>query len=382
VLRPNAEEFGKFARAVGTRYSGSYTLPSTGGTTTPVPLLGTAAQAGGQTLPRVGLWSIWNEPNLPRFLLPQRRSDRAHTPESPAIYRGLLRAAHEGLSATGHGGDTILMGELLPVGRSGSNTRSAVRPLEFLRELACVDRRLRSYRGSAASSRGCTGFTPLPGNGLAYHPYTQSGGPTIRPNHPDDATIGTLSRVRVLSDRLGDRRRLATKRLPLWLTEFGFQTNPPDELAGTPIGRVPGYMGESEFLALRERRVASYSQYPLVDDKLKGTGLARFGGFQSGLRFEDGRAKPGVYDAYRRPIFARLSSSRSAEVFGGVREAASGEVVVEAKLGRGSYRRLGSVKLNSRGYFRRRFSVSRPDRRTYRFRFGSDRSRAVRAVRR
>src|SRR5690349_1857315 len=54
AYRPNASAFGHFVKAVDTRYSGSY--------------------AG---LPRVGMWSVWNEPNLPVFLLPQRSSTRS-----------------------------------------------------------------------------------------------------------------------------------------------------------------------------------------------------------------------------------------------------------------------------------------------------------------
>src|SRR3954451_18314375 len=144
--RPNASAFGHFARAVGTRYSG------------------------------VKLWSIWNEPNLPVFLLPQRSSTKSHYPVSPTLYRNLYRAAYAGLAASGHGKDTILLGELLPVGKSSHTTRSSIRPLEFLRELACVDRHYHAYKGSNAKVRGCKGFKALPLSGIAYHPYALAGG--------------------------------------------------------------------------------------------------------------------------------------------------------------------------------------------------------------
>ena len=175
VLRPDPEQFGQFVRAVGTRYSGSYRPPAgqmPGGGDDPAPFPGlpfppaTAAQSA--ALPRVALWSVWNEPNLVRFLQPQR--DRRRRPASPHLYRDLYLAAHAALSATSHGRDTILIGELLPVGKAPRSSRSSVRPLEFLRELACVDRRLRAYRGRAARARGCDGFRALPGTGGAMHP--------------------------------------------------------------------------------------------------------------------------------------------------------------------------------------------------------------------
>ena len=376
VLRPDATEFERFVRAVGTRYSGSYADPATapgnggggggggGGLPLPIPPPAQAAQA--TTLPRVSLWSVWNEPNLPRFLLPQR--DSRKTPVSPHVYRRLYLAAHGALGATGHGGDTILIGELLPVGRSSTGPRSSLRPLQFLREVVCVDGRLRSFRGSAARRRGCDGFRALPGSGLAFHPYTLAGGPSVRPRHRDDASIGTLSRITRLLDRLGARRRLAARRLPLWLTEFGFQSDPPEDLFGAPIARIPGFMGRSEYLAYRNPRVRSYSQYPLVDD-------AGSAGFQSGLRFSDGRVKPGVYRAFELPLYVRRISRSTVELFGGVRTAGGGEVTIESRRS-GRFRRLGSATLNSRGYFRKRFRA--PGTRDFRFEAGGKRSNTLR----
>ena len=59
--------------------------------------------------------------------------------------------------------------------------------------------------------------------------------------------------------------------------------------------RAPALMDLSEWIAFRNRRVASYSQYQLRDDDF----------WQSGLRFADGDAKPGVYAAFSLPVFVR-----------------------------------------------------------------------------
>ena len=84
TYRPSARELRLFATAAGARYSGSF---------------------GG--LPRVAIWSIWNEPNLFSWLAPQRRRG---VPLSPSIYRGLYLAGHRGLRDSGHGADRILLG--------------------------------------------------------------------------------------------------------------------------------------------------------------------------------------------------------------------------------------------------------------------------------
>jgi hypothetical protein len=241
VDRPSGDHFRDFSQAVGTRFSGNY-----GGQGDYLDPLGGGGQATG-ALPRVELYGIWNEPNLASWLAPQHRGG---FPYSPRVYRALVYGAHAGLSASGHGSDQILIGELLPFARSGA-TRNKVRPIQFLRELACVDGRYRPYRGRAARRRGCSGFRPIPGTGLAYHPYTLSGGPRVRSPHRDDASIGELSRVIRALNLLDRRGRLATRRMPVWISEFGFQTDPPDRLFGSPIGRVPGFMGESEWIAFR-----------------------------------------------------------------------------------------------------------------------------------
>ena len=386
TTRPNAGEFGHFARAVGTRYSGSFT-PAGGTTPAPAPgggapqpcivppLCGSAMAAQAGALPAVKLWSIWNEPNLPVFLLPQRSSSKSRYPVSPTLYRNLYRAAYGGLAATGHGKDTILLGELLPVGKSSKTTRSSIRPLDFLRELACVDRHYHAYKGSNAKARGCTKFKALPLSGIAYHPYALAGGPTKRPPSSDDATIGTLSRVTKVVDRLRARKRFSgPSHPPLWLTEFGVQTDPPDYLFGAPIKRVPTYLGMSERIAMHNRRVYSYSQYPLVDDRTTS-------GFQSGLRFNNGNAKPGIYQEYKLPIFVRRTGRSSVAFWGGVRSAdKGGTVTLFSRIGsKGKFKKLKTAKLGPRGYFEVRATASSASKRQFKFAFGKARSITVTA---
>lgn len=360
VHRPNPELFKQFVQAVGTRYSGSYS-PAPGEYTDPL------------AIPRVTIYSAWNEPNLVSWLSPQK--------EAPQIYRNLLYAAQDGLSASGHGNDTLLYGELLPFARGASGSVRR-RPLEFLREVACVDRRYRPYRGSRATKRGCDDFRALPGTGVAHHPYTLSGGPRVKSPHQDDASIGELSRLVKTIDRLRSKRRFASRaRQQIWSTEFGFQSDPPDPVQ-TPIRRVPGYMAEAEWIAYKNRRVVAWSQYPFTDDPIPDSGEDRFAGFQSGIKFENGRRKPGVYDAFRFPFYVRRLSASKVEIFGGVRPAGPRALVtIESRTGK-RWRRLARVRTGAQGYFNRRFNVSGADRRQFRFRWEDSKSRTARAARR
>ena len=332
--RPNAKEFGLFAQAVGRQF------------------------------PNVRIWSIWNESNLYSWLSPQRARG---VPQSPSIYRKLYLAGHAGLSATGHGGDRILLGELMP--RGGTSPKK-VRPLVFLRELVCLDSNYRQYRGRAARARGCGKVGRIPTSGLAYHPYTLRGGPAIH-DGPGDAAIGELGRVTKVLDALGRRGKLPRK-LPLWITEFGYQTAPPDPIFGVKLKRAAAFMDTSEFIAFRDQRIASYSQYTLQDEPPRSDGrpFSRWSTWQAGLRFGDGRPKPYVYGAFRLPFLVRSLGPDVVELFGGGRSGAGPVATIEAKAPGGRYRSIASVPVNDSGYFRHIVRLKKAYRHTFRLKLG------------
>jgi hypothetical protein len=342
--RPSAREFGRFAEAAAKRY------------------------------PSVDIWSVWNEPNLYKYLLPQSKKG---VPAAPHLYRNLVRSAVAGFGRAGAGRDTVLFGELLPIGSSRCcGPRQNLRPLHFLREMACVDSSYRPFRGRAARIRGCNRFKRLRGlDGFAYHPYTRGCGPLCRQeNTRDDATIRVLGRVTHTLDRI--RRRIGG-RMPIWITEFDFQSNPPDRFLGAKLSRIPTFMGISElWLAQRNRRVVAYSQYTMNDSP----GSSSL--WQGGLRFANGRAKKGVYDAYRLPILVRRLGGNAVEVRGASRPGGAGSIVqVQVRSGR-SYENLGGpiTVRNVRGYFKARFRLSGASRKRFRFLAGGHKSPAVKPM--
>jgi hypothetical protein len=322
------------------------------------------AQAAGQHYANVHIWSIWNEPNLYSWLNPQRKGG---VPQSPSIYRRLYLAGHDGLRSSGHGSDTILLGELMP---RGGRSKRKIRPLEFLREMVCLDRNFHRYRGRAARRRGCGKVGRIPTSGLAYHPYTLSGGPRTR-DLRGDAAIGQLRRVTKMTDALARRGKLP-RRLPLWITEFGYQTRPPDPVFGVSLKRAAGFMDVSEWIAFRNSRVASYSQYTLLDDAPRSGGrpFQRWSTWQSGLRFADGRAKPRVYGAFQLPFLVRSLGPDAVELFGGGRGAPGQVARVQAKVRGGRYRSLANVPVNEAGYFRRIVRLKGAFRQTFRVTLG------------
>jgi hypothetical protein len=303
VTKPNPKEFQAFATAVGRRYGD-----------------------------RVGLWSIWNEPNHPQFLRPQFVGKRA---KSPRIYRKLFLAGQRGLRASGNGADTLLFGETAPRG-----TPRVVAPLAFLRGALCLNR---SYHRRGHCGR-------INAGGFAHHAYTTRVGPRFRPPDRDDVTIGVLSRLTRGLERSA-RAGAIPRGLGIYLTEFGIQST-PDPFVGVPLARQAEYLGIAEHMAYVNPRVKSFSQYLLHDDRpRRGSRVERYSGFESGLRRSNGRAKP-AYDAFRLPLAAE-SYGRSDVLWGRVRpSAAQTEVTILASRRKGKpFRALRTIRTNHRGVF-------------------------------
>jgi hypothetical protein len=217
-----------------------------------------------------------------------------------------------------------------------------MRPLLFIRELYCVDRRLRPYAGAAAQQRGCPVdaagrrrfVADHPGlfrsTGWAHHPYGLEVSPSTPDPQPDQVTLVVLSRLTRTLDRIFRRYGVA-RRLPVWLTEYGYQTDPPDRIIGVSWRRQAAWLNEADYIAHRNRRVRAVAQFLLVDDgpNRRVTPLdPRYWGstFQSGLIALDGRRKP-AFAAYQRPIHASRSRVRrgsGVSLYGQLRPARNG----------------------------------------------------------
>ena len=357
---PSAAEYGQFMRAVGKRYSGSYKPPG-----------------ASTALPRVKFWAIWNEPNYGVDLAPQA-IDHSTVEVAPRLYRGLVDAAWSALQATGHGHDTFLIGETAPRGLTTGNNPgnfSGMVPLRFIRAMYCVGSNLKPLQGQAAAVRGCPTTESAskqfaaenPGlfhaTGFADHPYPQG---QIPPNvkttaEPDYADLASLDNLEHTLDTVQDAYGSSTK-FPIYSTEFGLQTNPPETISRAIDSKTAAYyLNWSEYISWRNPRVYSYDQYLLTDPP--------GGNFATGLEYADGKPKPQLYDAYRLPLYlpvTRGHKGESLEVWGDVRPAHfarvdSGKtqrVKVEFQAGsKGPFKTLQTLTIaNPHGYFDVRMS--------------------------
>jgi hypothetical protein len=333
---PNVAEFTAFVYALGYRYSGTYTPPAQASSTVPSsspgilglpiklpgltgPPAATTSQAPSSStaLPRVDYWSVWNEPDQPGWLAPQWRKYRGkEVLNSPRLYREYAEAAYTALYFTGHIKDTILIGELAPEGYTTPGYYNATTPMPFLRAMYCVDSHYRRLTGEAASALGC----PTKGSakafvdanpvlfyatGFAHHPYFFYHPPSYTTPDPDFVPLADLGRLEHGLDRslaaYGSHRHL-----PIYLTEYGYQTNPPDPRQVVTPAEQAAYLNQSDYIAWRDPRVRSVSQFLLYDAAPNAmyptTSPDYWDTFQTGLLYLDGRQKP-AYAAYRLPIW-------------------------------------------------------------------------------
>ena len=243
-----------FAFAAAKRYSGSFRPVS-----------------DGPPLPAVRFWLAWNEPNNPVFLFPQfrYRAGRGYFPVSPAVYAKMCNAIWTGVHLTGLRGQKVACGVTAPRGNnSGAQPRSSLSPIPFLRGMKRAGARFDAY---------------------AHHPYYGHRRETPRTRPPLRGTAVTLGNLDVLIREL--TRLYGRKRV--WLTEYGYQTNPPDRAFGVSFVKQARYLTQAFAIARAHPRIDMMVWF-LVKDEARISN-----GWQSGLYTASGRRKPS-WTAFRR----------------------------------------------------------------------------------
>jgi hypothetical protein len=368
--RPSPRLFGQFVTAVARRYSGSWVAtvpaqqPRPGFLGLPLTLPGTPAPAApGQPapIPRVNYWGIWNEPNEGAWLNPQyRTSGGTRILLAPGLYRGLVDAAWRALASTGHARDTILIGETASGG--------IIRPFPFIRALYCVDSSYRPLTGVAAKQLSCPasgrGFAAAhPGlfavAGYAHHPYSFGQPPSQPFSDPDMVTLANLGKFEGSLGRIFSVYRQPGAGLPMYLTEWGYKTNPPNPYEHISLSQQAAYLNQGEYMAWRDPHVRALAQFLLVDSRprtsaRRGT-RAYWGTFQTGLLYVDGAAKP-AYGSFRIPIWLPdARHSRRVTIWGELRPANHAGLqygVIDYRQGaRGAWSALRDIQTaNSEGF--------------------------------
>jgi hypothetical protein len=230
---------------------------------------GTFKAADGTVLPAVRKWLAWNEPNNPVFLQPQwaKVGRKKYIPVAARTYVGICTAIWQGVHATRLSKEVVGCGATDPRGNNAARSRRpSISPLAFL---------------AALKRYGLRHFDVY-----AHHPYYSfpAETPSMKPRAKTVVTLGNINDLIKLLTRLYGNKKL-------WITEYGYQTRPPDRVFGVSWRNQARYLTQAYAIARKNPRITMMLWFLLRDE-------GRLGGWQSGLFTATGKKKP-AYNAFR-----------------------------------------------------------------------------------
>lgn len=209
----------------------------------------------------VALWAVWNEPNLQLFLKPQFSGTKI---VGPANYAKLYKAAYAGIKA-GNPWAQVAIGETSARGR---------------------DKPLKGVSDSIAPGTFAKYLAKVPGlkfDAWAHHPYPTSPNlpPMQRVRYPN-VTLSTLPNFE------RDLKKFFHRNVPVWITEYGHQTKPPNP-HGVSYAKQRAYALQALAIARKDPNVQMFIWFVFRDSAGNP--------WQSGLLAASGVQKP-AYDAF------------------------------------------------------------------------------------
>jgi hypothetical protein len=263
------------------------------------------ASAAAQRYSWARRWVIWNEPNQARWLRPA---------SAPLYVTRLLNPAYRAIHSAIPGAQVAGGGTAPRGGTAG------VSPVSWLVAMHRAGARLDAY---------------------AHNPYP------LDPKRETPLRGGCARCTTITMATLDRLERLVARYFPrarIWLTEYGYQSNPPDRLLGVAPALQARYVSEGAWAAYRAPRVDLLIHFLYRDEP----SLARF---QSGLITIGDRPKPALA-AFELPLVETGRTGAVTSLWGQLRApAAEGTAVLERRVGR-AWRRIASLHGNASGFIR------------------------------
>ena len=257
--------------------------------------------------PYVHLWAIWNEPNQRRWL----------RPTTPSTYvQKLLNPAYAAIHAVSPG-SLVAGGVTAPRGATGG-----VSPVAFIAGMAKAHARLDAY---------------------AHNPYPLSPAETPFTGGCTHCTTLTMA---TLPELIADVGRDFGPSTRIWLTEYGYQTDPPDPYLGVSWAKQALYVSEAGLRAYLAPRVDLLVNF-LVEDEPE---ISRW---QSGFLTADGVEKPS-YQAFQLPLAVEARHGDTITLWGQIRPGSGVQTYQLQERTGGRWLDVGGpARTGRRGFFTR-----------------------------
>lgn len=267
-------------------------------------------------------WLVWNEPNQVRWL----------RPTTPRVYVSrLLNPAYAAIHSVIRDAQ---------VGGGGTAPRAStggVSPVAWIAGMRAAHAHLDAY---------------------AHNPYP------LDPKHESPTSGGCARCSTITMATIGKLVTLVARDFPharIWLTEYGYQTDPPDALLGVAPSLQARYLGEAAYIAWRTPRVDLLIHFLYRDEPI----IARF---QSGLLTLGNVRKP-AFAAFEAPLAEVTRHGTRTTLWGQARAPLAGRIArIQRKVG-SAWRTVATLHASPAGYVR--WTGQLPRRAVVRIRAGS-----------
>jgi hypothetical protein len=268
--------------------------------------LASFASAAATKYPWVTRWTVWNEPNVRLFLIPN----------SPQLYvTRLLNPTYRALKSVNP--RNLVAGGVT----SPRKTPSGMSPISWIRGMRAARALLDAY---------------------AQNPYP------VRPNetptsggcwHCTEITMATLPKL------ITEVKRNFGTRTRIWLTEYGYNSKPPSKWLGVSNALQARYVSEAALRVYLAARVDLLIHF-LVRDEPNASR------WTSGFLTSRGNVKPS-FAAYALPFAQVARRGNRTTVWGQIRPRSGRQQYRLQQLRNGRWRWIGATRLTTRGGFLR-----------------------------
>ena len=209
------------------------------------------------------------QPGLPHAAVTKTRSGKWVIVRARSNYAKICNAVYGGVHATLQPSERVACGVTAPRGNNNPTSARAVRRRRspFLRAVKTAGPAEVRRVGAPPVLRG-------PSDQPTTKPVTAKGAPATA------VTLGNISDlIREVTQLYGNKR--------IWITEYGYQTNPPDKLFGVSYAKQARYLKQAFAIARKNPRIDMMLWFLLKDDP-------NLNGWQSGLITRTRREEAGV----------------------------------------------------------------------------------------
>lgn len=234
---PKTADFRHFMQALAQRYNGKFTPKG--------------SPVGTKPLPRITHWEIWNEPNNALGLAKPNTKKRAGVPAGAKAYRTILQTAYTAI----HAQDRVAGGPRAVVIGGAVGGRTGVDHVTFYKQL-------KSLRA--------------PMDAISVHPYSlvPRWGPAD--GAPGKGYLQPFYRLGNFNRFISFVKGWKGSKFPIWVTEIGWQVNPPDKRLGVSSRTQSKFFTQTVSKLKRYPQVQGMTWYMLRDE-------VNPAGWQSGL---------------------------------------------------------------------------------------------------